>query len=123
MTTLAPSEQQRKRKRSIKKSILDTIGGTSLLDLSTYSANPDVKILAKTEWQNPGRSVKDRPAAQIIRTALRHGELTSDKILLDSTSGNTGLAYAMLAAALGIKIRLTIPENVSDYQKKSITCI
>lgn len=94
------------------------IGKTPVLEVSDYSPNARVKIFAKAEWQNPGRSVKDRAAYRIIRTALQRGDLTREKILLDSTSGNTGVAYAMLGAAFGVRVRLVIPENVSAYQKK-----
>ncbi len=88
-----------------------------MLDLSRYSPKSAVKILAKAEWANPGHSVKDRAASRIIRKALRRGELSRERILLDSTSGNTGLAYALFGAALGIRVRLAVPENVSLFQK------
>ncbi len=101
----------------VVKKILTLVGNTPLLDLSRYSPKPAVKIFAKAEWTNPGRSVKDRAASRIIRTAMQRGELSSDRILLDSTSGNTGVAYALFGAALGIRARLVIPENVSRFQK------
>lgn len=99
------------------KNVFALVGQTPLLDLSRYSPNAAVKLFAKAEWTNPGHSVKDRPASRIIRTAMRRGQLTREHILLDSTSGNTGLAYALYSAALGIRVRLVVPENVSPFQK------
>src|SRR5574341_191851 len=99
------------------KDVFALVGKTPLLDLSRYSPKHGVKIFAKAEWANPGHSVKDRPASRIIRTAWRRGDLARDRILLDSTSGNTGLAYALFGAALGIGVRLVVPENVSQFQK------
>jgi cysteine synthase B len=78
----------------------------------------DVQILAKAEWTNPGGSVKDRAASKIVSEALRSGRLGSGKALLDSTSGNTGIAYAMLGAAYGIPITLCMPSNVSKERKR-----
>lgn len=91
------------------------IGNTPLLgfrQLTTHLPD-DVQIFAKAEWANPGGSVKDRAASNIIRQAERSGQLTRDKILLDSTSGNTGIAYAMLGAAKGYRVKLCVPHNVS----------
>lgn len=91
------------------------IGSTPLLGFRRITAHlPDnVAIYAKAEWTNPGGSVKDRAAANIIRQAERSGELTRDKVLVDSTSGNTGIAYAMLGAARGYRVRLFVPANAS----------
>jgi len=96
-------------------SLADLVGNTPLIRLRRVSASlPDsVEIYAKAEWFNPGGSVKDRPALNILRTAEATGQLTPEKILLDSTSGNMGIAYATLAGALGYKVRLVIPENAS----------
>ncbi len=99
------------------RSLFALVGNTPLLDFSHYSPHRRVKILAKAEWQNPGRSIKDRAASRMIRVALRRGRLTRDQILLDSTSGNTGVAYALFGAALQLRVRLVVPENVSRYQK------
>jgi cysteine synthase B len=99
------------------KNVFALVGNTPLLEVSRYSPKRSVKIFAKAEWANPGHSVKDRPASRIIRTALDRGKLTTDRILLDSTSGNTGLAYALFGAALGVRVRLVVPENVSQFQK------
>jgi cysteine synthase B len=98
---------------------LDRVGNTPLLRLDRVSgARSHVSLLAKAEWYNPGGSVKDRAAANIIREALQAGELGSGKILLDSTSGNTGIAYAMIGAAQRIPVTLCMPENVSPERKR-----
>lgn len=91
------------------------IGNTPLLGFRRVTAHlpENVQVLAKAEWMNPGGSVKDRAASNIIREAERAGKLTRDKILLDSTSGNTGIAYAMIGAAKGYKVKLFLPENIS----------
>jgi cysteine synthase B len=79
---------------------------------------PNVEILGKAEWFNPGGSVKDRAAANIVAEARRSGQFGPGKILLDSTSGNTGIAYAMIAAAEGFPVTLCMPENVSIERKR-----
>jgi cysteine synthase B len=91
------------------------IGNTPLLSFRRITAHlpENVRIYAKAEWMNPGGSVKDRAAANIVREAEWGGALTHDKILLDSTSGNTGIAYAMLGAAKGYRVKLFMPKNVS----------
>lgn len=95
------------------------IGNTPLLRLSKISQDlPNVEILGKAEWFNPGGSVKDRAAANILAEARRSGKFGPGKILLDSTSGNTGIAYAMLAAAEGFPVTLCMPENVSIERKR-----
>jgi S-sulfo-L-cysteine synthase (O-acetyl-L-serine-dependent) len=92
-----------------------TVGNTPLLPLRRITAGlpPEVRLFAKAEWFNPGGSVKDRPALNIIRTALCEGALDDDKRLLDSTSGNMGIAYATFGAALDIPITLVLPANAS----------
>lgn len=96
-------------------SVADLVGHTPLVQLRRVGAHlsPAVKVFAKAEWHNPSGSVKDRPALNIIRAAEAAGALTPDKMLLDSTSGNMGIAYATLAGALGYRVRLVIPENAS----------
>jgi len=91
------------------------VGNTPLLPLRrlTRGLPPSVRLFAKAEWFNPGGSVKDRPALNIIRTAIANGDLHPGKRLLDSTSGNMGISYATFGAALGIPVTLTIPENAS----------
>src|ERR1700746_1933725 len=98
---------------------LERVGNTPLLRLDCVTSElPDVEILGKAEWYNPGGSVKDRAASRIIAEALRTGQLKPGKMLLDSTSGNTGIAYAMIGAAQGIPITLCMPENVSPERKR-----
>src|ERR1700756_376483 len=98
---------------------LERVGNTPLLRLDCVTSElPDVEILGKAEWYNPGGSVKDRAASRIIAEALRTGQLKPGKMLLDSTSGNTGIAYAMIGAAQGIPITLCMPENVSLERKR-----
>jgi len=100
-------------------SLLDRIGNTPLLRIATLTRDlPSVEILGKAEWHNPGGSIKDRTAASIVAEARRSGKLVAGKILLDSTSGNTGIAYAMLGAALGFPVTLCMPENVSLERKR-----
>lgn len=91
------------------------VGNTPLLPLNRVGAHlpPGVQILAKAEWFNPGGSVKDRPALNILRAALADGSLSAGKRLLDSTSGNMGIAYATFGAALGIGVTLALPANAS----------
>src|SRR5947209_6987129 len=100
-------------------SLLDSIGNTPLLRLDRVTEDvPGVELLGKAEWYNPGGSVKDRAAGNIVREARRTGQLRPGKILLDATSGNTGIAYAMLGAAEGFPVTLCIPENVSHERKR-----
>jgi len=101
------------------EAVLASIGNTPLLPLDALTRDfPNVKLLGKAEWRNPGGSVKDRAAARIVAEARRAGKLAPGKILLDSTSGNTGIAYAMLGAALGFPVTLCVPENVSPERKR-----
>jgi cysteine synthase B len=117
MNALAGQRFRSTHKRKMARSVGDLVGNTPLLDLSKYSPHSRVRIYAKAEWCNPGGSVKDRPAKRILSTAVRSGQLTGEKILLDASSGNTGLAYALFAAARRYGVRLAVPENVSRYQK------
>src|SRR5512138_681755 len=91
------------------------VGNTPLLPLRRISRDlpPRVKVFAKAEWFNPGGSVKDRPAINIIQTALANGDLGNGKRLLDSTSGNMGISYATFGAAIGIPVTLAIPASAS----------
>src|SRR5271167_1529867 len=100
-------------------SLIERIGNTPLLRLDALTADlPGVALLGKAEWYNPGGSVKDRAAANIVAEGRRCGQLRSGKILLDATSGNTGIAYAMLGAAEGFPVTLCMPENVSRERKQ-----
>jgi S-sulfo-L-cysteine synthase (O-acetyl-L-serine-dependent) len=104
--------------RRLGQSITDRIGNTPLLRLDRLARElGGTQILAKAEWHNPGGSVKDRAAASIVREARRNGLLTKGRRLLDSTSGNTGIAYAMLGAAEGFPVTLCMPSNVSPERK------
>ena len=100
-------------------SVLDLVGNTPLIRLRAAEtlAGGDVEIWAKCEFENPGGSIKDRAAKQILMDALASGDLTPGKILIDSTSGNTGVAYSMMGAALGIRVALVMPGNVSAARK------
>jgi cysteine synthase B len=99
-------------------SVVDAVGDTPLVRLRRVAAHvPDVEVWAKLEFANPGGSVKDRPALRMIQDAMADGRLTSDKTLIDATSGNTGVAYSLFGAALGIKVRLVMPLNVSKPRK------
>ena len=100
-------------------SVLDRVGNTPLLRLQRVSREfPDVEFYAKAEWLNPGGSVKDRAAFNMIREGELSGELRSGKTLLDSTSGNTGIAYAMIAAVKGYKVKLCLPASATIERKR-----
>jgi cysteine synthase B len=126
----APSPSQGKAAAGLKgEAVLAAIGNTPLLPLdalirdlpNVQAANGQparVQLLGKAEWYNPGGSVKDRAAASIVAEARRSGKLAPGKALLDSTSGNTGIAYAMLGAALGFPVTLCVPENASPERKR-----
>lgn len=99
--------------------MLDLIGNTPLIRLRSFESGlSNVELYAKAEWRNPGGSVKDRPAARMIADGERSGALTRDRIILDATSGNTGIAYAMIGAAKGYRVRLCMPSNVTPERKK-----
>jgi cysteine synthase B len=101
--------------------ILGGIGNTPLLRIRLFEREfPRVAVFGKAEFLNAGGSVKDRPALRMIRDGESSGALTPDRIILDSTSGNTGIAYAMVGAALGYRVRLVMPTNVSDERKTMI---
>jgi cysteine synthase B len=101
------------------RDVLSLIGHTPLVRLARLGRQfAEVEIYAKAEWANPGGSVKDRPAMNIILEAERAGLMSKDKILIDSTSGNTGIAYAMIGAARGYRVMLCMPSNASDERKR-----
>lgn len=105
--------------QEIGTSVVDLIGHTPLLRLRKFERDcPGVELYAKAEWLNPGGSVKDRPAARMIAEGERKGTLTPDKVILDATSGNTGIAYAMIGAARGYRVRLCVPSNVTPERKQ-----
>src|ERR1044071_5817599 len=95
--------------------LLRTIGRTPLIPLLRIGSG---RVFIKAEWFNPGGSVKDRPAYRMIRAAELSGQLTPDKIILDATSGNTGIAYAMIGARRGYRVKLMMPANASAERKR-----
>ena len=101
--------------------VADLIGRTPLLSLDRIAAHvaPGVRLFAKAEWLNPGGSVKDRAALGMLRAAQKAG-LTNDRTLLDATSGNTGIAIAMLAAAEGYRATLCVPANLSSDRRRML---
>ena len=110
----SPTESAR-----VNPSIVDLVGNTPLIRLRRIErAVPGVELYAKAEWQNPGGSVKDRPALRMIQEGLASGQLAPGRVVLDATSGNTGIAYAMMGAALGFKVELCLPENVTPERKR-----
>src|SRR5207302_8729253 len=99
--------------------VLSTIGRTPLVRLMHVTADlPGIEIYGKAEYFNPGGAVKDRPALNMILDGERTGKLTRDRILIDATSGNTGIAYAMIGAARGYKVKLCLPANASIERKR-----
>jgi cysteine synthase B len=98
--------------------VIDLIGNTPLVDINISPLPQGVRLCAKAEFVNPSGSVKDRAAKNMLLTAINEGKLTKDKIILDATSGNTGIAYAMIGAALGFKVELCLPANASVERKK-----
>jgi cysteine synthase B len=102
--------------------ITKLIGNTPLLRIRMFEPEfPRVDVYAKAEWFNPGGSVKDRAALSMIEDGERRGALTFDKTIIDSTSGNTGIAYAMVAAAKGYRVKLVMPANVSSERRALIS--
>ena len=111
----------REMERETSSSLLTFIGNTPLIRIRRMARHlKEVELLVKAEWLNPGGSVKDRPALRIIEDGERSGRLTRDKIILDSTSGNTGIAYAMIGAIKGYKVELVVPANASEERKRTL---
>jgi len=104
--------------RKPREELVKLIGNTPLVKLKRLNPNPDVEIWIKLEKFNPGGSVKDRPALRMIMDAVKRGELTKDKTIIDATSGNTGIALAMIGRALGFKVELAMSEGVSEERKR-----
>ena len=116
---LASSEQIRRARLRVAERITDLIGDTPIVRLRTFERDvPGVEIWAKCEFMNPGGSVKDRAAYQMIRDAIRSGALNPGKTIIDSTSGNTGVAYSLIGGALGYPVTLVMPANVSWARQK-----
>ncbi len=105
----------------IDNTVLRYVGNTPLINTKTpQNISDKVEIYAKLEYFNPGGSVKDRPILRMIKEAIKSGELTHDKAILDSTSGNAGIAYSMIGATLGYEVDLVVPGNASEERKRSI---
>jgi cysteine synthase B len=104
--------------RKPRPELIQLIGNTPLVKLRHLNPNPDVEIWVKLEKFNPGGSVKDRPALRMIMDAIKSGKLTKDKTIIDATSGNTGIALAMIGRALGFKVELAMSEGVSQERKR-----
>src|SRR5689334_1890303 len=113
-----------REKQMASRSVLDLIGNTPLLEFKrvaqSVSRGGAVQVFAKAEWYNPGGSVKDRAALNMIMDGERRGLLTKDKTIIDATSGNTGIAYAMIAAERGYKLKVCLPKNASPERKASL---
>tara|TARA_B100001175_G_scaffold212847_1_gene180799 strand:+ start:1291 stop:2214 length:924 start_codon:yes stop_codon:yes gene_type:complete len=102
-------------------SIIDLIGNTPLIKLNKFSElSTDKNIYIKAEWFNPGGSIKDRAALCMIKEGIKAGKLTKEKTIMDSSSGNTAIAYAMIGSALGFKVELVTPENINIERKKTL---
>ena len=114
----------KKRQGRAGQSVLELIGNTPLLRLSRIGSDfPNLEFCAKAEWCNPGGSVKDRPALSMIQSGLTSGALRPGKIILDATSGNTGIAYAMIGAALGYPVKLCLPDSASHERKRILSAL
>ena len=119
MSVITSQLSPRAARQVLGNTQLERVGNTPLVRLQRISADvPGVQILGKGEWANPGGSVKDRPALNIVREAERSGQLGRGRTLLDATSGNTGIAYAMVGAVRGFPVTLCMPSNVSVERKR-----
>src|SRR5690349_12042699 len=104
--------------RTDVRDVTGLIGNTPLLRIRLFERDfPGLEVYAKAEWFNPGGSVKDRAALAMVEDGERRGALTPEKTIIDSTSGNTGIAYALVAAAKGYRVKLVMPDNVSAERK------
>jgi cysteine synthase B len=123
----SPSEstaQQKAQPGRVGESLLDRIGNTPLLRLQRVGQEfPNIEFCAKAEWFNPGGSVKDRPALSMIQAGIASGALRTGKTIIDATSGNTGIAYAMVAAALQYPVKLCLPDSASHERKRILAAL
>lgn len=115
----APASGQHRHSRS-RSELIRLIGNTPLLRIGSLEAHAKVQVHAKAEWTNPGGSVKDRAALAMMTAGEQSGELTPDKVLIDATSGNTGIAYAMLGAVMGYRVTLVMPANASRTRQQMV---
>ena len=114
-------EDRKSLRRASPNSLLTFVGNTPLIKIRQMTRHlKRVQIFAKAEWLNPGGSVKDRAGLRIIEDGERSGQLTPGKVILDSTSGNTGIAYAMIATIKGYQVELVVPANLSEERKKTL---
>jgi cysteine synthase B len=116
---MRPNKSDMQNLQELGPSIVDLVGETPLIRLRKIERDvPNVELYAKAEWKNPGGSVKDRAALRMVQEALSSGALRPGKTILDATSGNTGIAYAMIGAAMGYRVTLCVPENVTPERKR-----
>ncbi len=121
-STFSPSAPTRCSNSHLGQTPIESVGNTPLLRIDRLTENmPGVTLLGKAEWHNPSGSVKDRAAANIVIEGRRSGRFSAGKTLLDATSGNTGIAFAMLGAAEGFPVTLCMPTNVSEERKRILT--
>ncbi len=110
--------------RSLPTSLIEMVGATPLVRLPRIERDrPGIELYGKAEFQNPGGSVKDRPARRMLLEGVRSGALRPGKVILDATSGNTGIAYAMLGASMGYPVSLCVPENVTPERKRILRAL
>ena len=107
-----------KERHAICDTIIDAIGNTPMVEIKQLNPNPNVKIYAKLEYMNPGGSIKDRAALYMIKAGEESGALTKDKIIIEATSGNTGIGLALICAVKGYKLLLTMSEAASEERRK-----
>ena len=120
----APYSQPERHQGGAGQSVLELIGNTPLLRLARVGGVfPNVEFYAKAEWCNPGGSVKDRPALSMIQAGLASGALHPGKTIIDATSGNTGIAYAMIGAALSYPVKLCLPDSASHERKRILSAL
>jgi S-sulfo-L-cysteine synthase (O-acetyl-L-serine-dependent) len=116
--------ESRENRGNTGQPLLERIGKTPLLRMERVGAEfANVEFCAKAEWFNPGGSVKDRPALSMIEAGIASGELRPDKTILDATSGNTGIAYAMIGAALGYSVKLCLPDSASLERQRILRAL
>jgi S-sulfo-L-cysteine synthase (O-acetyl-L-serine-dependent) len=116
--------ESREKRGNTGQSVLERIGNTPLLRLERAGAEfSNVEFCAKAEWFNPGGSVKDRPALSMIEAGIASGALRPDRTILDATSGNTGIAYAMIGAALGYSVKLCLPDSASPERQRILRAL
>ncbi|HBZ54796.1 MAG TPA: cysteine--tRNA ligase, partial [Syntrophobacteraceae bacterium] len=104
--------------KNVHSTVLEAIGNTPLVRINRMNPNPSVTVYAKLESRNPGGSIKDRAALAMIESAEREGLLTHDKVIIEATSGNTGIGLAMVAAVKGYRLTLAMPETASLERQK-----